>query len=174
MEIIFSQEAAPIIGVLGLVLSLLGFALTAWGLWKTYQQAKDAEDAATAAADALAGVQFRIENYSAYRDVNEALIGMETCRKHLQNEAWPHASEAYETALRAVVRLVQSDIDFGRKLGKNLQDLAAHMHAFCDQVDAAVAQKDSFPERSKVFQAIRENYKVLSATNVVLEKRVMS
>lgn len=173
MTWLLATEQAPLIGFVSLCITIIGFGLTAWALFKTYEQAREAESAAEKARQAVSDVQIKIDSYSALRDVNEALLCMESCKRHLVHEAWPDASETYEAAHRAIVRLTQSDIDFGRALNLDLVRMGTHVKAFCDQVDAAKVGKGEYPDRAKVLIAIRENYKILYSANSVLEKSIL-
>lgn len=174
MQWLLAPDQAPLVGVVALFITIGGFCVTVWALWKTYKQAEEAELAADAAKVAVGALQFRIDGYSAFRDVNEAMLNIDGCKKHLRNEAWRDASDVYEAAHRAVVRLTLCDIDFGRKLSADLVKLATHTKAFCDQVDAALVGKGELPDRAKVYSAIRDNYKILSAASSFLEKRAAS
>lgn len=177
---LFSASAAPAVGVVSLTLGVLGFSLTAWGLRLTFLQAKHARSQAAsaqrssqAAVEAVTAFRFRIDRYSAYRDISEAEFAMETCKRHLEIPAWKHASDSYEMARKAIIRVSQASIELDAALSDQLKGVSDHMGAFCDKVDAALAGKGSYPNVAKVTSAVRQNYAVLSAVKLAIQKDVL-
>lgn len=177
---LFSQELAPAVGVFGLALGVLGFTLTVWGLRLTYLQAREARaaakaavSAADAAADAVTSFRFKLDRYSAYRDLSEAEFAMEACKQHLEIPTWEHASRSYEIARRAMIRVYQGSPELTPDLINRLRAITEHISAFCTKVDAARAGKGTFPNPNKVISTIRENYEVMLAVKLSLEKDIL-
>jgi hypothetical protein len=167
-----NQDNAPAVGAIGLLFSAVGFPLTVWGLRLTFVQARKATDAASAATRAVATFKFRLERYSAYRDVSEAEFAMDACKRHLETESWKHASESYEVARKAMIRVQQTSINLPGDVKDQLRQITEHINSFCSRVDAAIAGKGNYPSSSKVASTIRTNYETLSAVKIMLEKEI--
>lgn len=100
-----STTGSTVLALNGLIIGLLGFSLTVWGLRLTFLQAREAKrsaDNATTSADAareaLNTFKFKLDRYSAYRDISEAEFAMESCKGHLEAPNWRYASETYDIA----------------------------------------------------------------------------
>ena len=175
---LFSSDNSATIGASGLLITTIGFALTAWALRLTYLQAREAkkaadsaETAAGAAKTAIGNFQFKLDRYAAYRDLSEAEFAMDACKHHLEDEpAWRHASDSYDAARRALIRICQFPDALPADLADRLRQISDHMRQFCDKVDAANAKKGAYPDRSKVSSAIRDNYETLAAAKLYFEK----
>jgi hypothetical protein len=169
---LFDPHNSAAVGALGLIVGLVGFPLTVVGIWLTYRQARDAETAAHAAERAASELQFRIERYSAYRDISEASVSIDAARRHLANAAWADASEMYELARRAVVRVHVAPVGLEDELRAQLRLMADHMAAFCDRVDSALGGKGTLPDATKVYAAIRQNYETLVLVKTAIEEGI--
>lgn len=174
-----SSAGSAVLGISGLLVGLFGFGLTAWGLRLTYLQAKEAKksaDAATTAADAAAAAvtafKFKLDRYSAYRDVSEAEFAMDSCRRHLETESWKNASESYEIARKALIRLQHASLEIADETRDQLRQISEHIRSFCNKVDAALVGKGAYPNSAKVIAAIRSDYETLSAIKVKIEEGI--
>lgn len=157
----------------GLAITILGFVIALWGLKLTYEKAQKAATAAHAAENAVNAFKLRIDQYSVYRDLGEATLAIETTRKHLMKPtSWADACDSYEIALRAAVRVQQSEMTFDEGLADDFDKMVVHMQRFCDRVDAAEAGKAQYPDEAKVLSAIRQNHAILSAAKAAVEKEV--
>jgi hypothetical protein len=163
-----------------LIVTLLGFALTAWALRLTYDQARQAklsaesaENAADAAALAVRDVRFKLDRYSAYRDLSEAEFAMNACKQHLQGEpSWSNASDNYDIARRALIRVAQIPNAVPDAVRSDIRMIIEHISMFCDQVDAARYSKSRYPNPTTVSSAIRKNYETLAAAKAAIEKDI--
>jgi hypothetical protein len=174
-----SADGAASLGIVGLMLGVLGFALTVWGLRLTYIQARDAKrsadkaiDAADAARAAVSNFRFKLDRYSAYRDISEAEFAMEACKRRLEAPNWKHAADSYDIARKAMIRVQHASVDLTEDLKGQMREMSEHMNLFCNKVDAALAGKGSYPNSSKVIAAIRSNYEILSLVKTNLEKGI--
>jgi len=147
--------------------------LTVLGLWLTYKQAKKATSAAQAAELAVNAFQIKLDRYSAYKDVVEAMHAMDAAGKFVKLESWADASEYYENSRRALVRLKQSQVDLDTGLQDGILQICSHMSAFSNRVDTARSGKGTFPNKTKVLSSIRENYGLLTSVKMNLEKEVV-
>lgn len=143
---------------MGLLLSLFGFAATAYGLYRTYQQAKDANNAAEISAEELAKFKVRTQKADAYRDLSEAQYALEMTKKHLNNDAWSDAGDSYEDARRAIIRVKAALPTMDDGIAEALNNIELHGRKFCEQIDIGLAKKGELPDKAKTLAAIRESY----------------
>ncbi|WP_342249341.1 hypothetical protein [Sphingomonas sp. OTU376] len=176
---LISPAGSASLGLVGLALGILGFGLTVWGLRLTYLQAKDAKrsadqatTAADAAKDAVQSFRFKLDRYSAYRDISEAEFAMDACKRHLEAESWRHASDSYDLARKAMIRVQHASLGLSEGMMDQIRQISEHTTSFCNKVDAALAGKGAFPNAVKVASTIRSNYETLSAIKIILEKDI--
>lgn len=155
---IFRPENSSLVGGASFVLTSVGILLTLIGVYATYRQASRARSAAEAADNAVRDFRFRAASYDGYRDVSEAAYALEVTRRHLNNDAWSDASDSYEDARRALVR-IRNNLPSLDDEGSSMVDLMTDQMAnFCKAVDRALSGKRSFPDKAKCLEAIRINY----------------
>lgn len=161
------------LSLIGLVISALGFPLTVVGLRLTYLQAGRAKTAAETAYDAVENFKFKLDRHSAYRDVSQAGSLIDAAQKFMGKGAWSDASEAYENARRAIIRIIKADLALLPELEAELKSMSEHMALFCNKVDTASAGKGGYPNANKVIATIRTHYDVLAAVRASIEKEFM-
>jgi hypothetical protein len=159
---IFDPAQSAAVGGYGLILSFVGTLLTLFGLYATYRQARTARRSAEDAEAAVKDFRFRSDRYDSFRDLSQASYALEMTKRHLNNDAWRDASESYEDARRAIIRVRLSAPDLPDQSRKSLGQIASHMAAFCDAVDRAVADKGDYPDTFKVLATIRKNYETIA------------
>jgi hypothetical protein len=167
-----SDAGAPVLGAISFLATITGLALALWGLRLTYLQAQRAEAAANSSKDAIDAFKVKVDQYSVYRDIGEALLAIDNTRRHLVNDSWADSCQSYEIALRAVIRVQQSTVEFEPKLKGQLEAVAKNMRRFCDRVDAALAQKGQYPNKAKVMSVMREHHEALAAAKSAIEREV--
>lgn len=175
---LFDPANSGPVGGVSFLITIAGFALTALGLRLTYVQAREAkraadsaETSADTATEAVTSFRFKLDHYSAYRDISDAEFAMEACKRHLQGEpAWSDASESYEIARRALIRSLQLKDELPQEVAEGLRKISDHIRSFCNRIDAAKAGKQSYPDAAKVTSAIRNNYEILASAKAFLEK----
>lgn len=167
-----SEAGAPILGAISFLVTVVGLIVTFWGIRLTYVQAQMAKIAAQSSNEAIEAFKIKVDRYSVYRDIGEALLAIDNTKRHLVNEAWSDAGQSYEIALRAIVRVQQSSIELDSKLSNEIQLVANNLKRFCDRVDAAVAGKGTYPDRGKVMSVMRDHHETLTAVKSAIEREV--
>ena len=103
---LFDPLNAASVGAWGLILGVFGTILTLVGLFATYRQAKKARSTSAAASAAVEQFQFRLQSYESSNDLSHASGALENTRRYLTNDLWKDASDTYDEARRAAVRLL--------------------------------------------------------------------
>lgn len=94
----FADHWGNFASVSGLVLSLLGFALTLWGVWRSKAAAEAAQDAALKAKDAIVHSQTII-------DFSAAIVMMEEIKRLHRVSAWSILPDRYSILRRVLISI---------------------------------------------------------------------
>jgi hypothetical protein len=144
-----------------LLLGVVATVLTLLGLFATYRQAVQAKRSARDAETAVKECRFRASQYDAYRDLSQASYALEMTKRHLNNNGWRDASETYEDARQAIIRMQHAVEQLAPTDAAALSKMTGHMANFCNAVDAALSGKGNYPDKFKVLATIRRNYEVI-------------
>jgi hypothetical protein len=147
-----------------------GLIVGVFGFWKTLQQIKLVKSATEAAEDAISNLKFKVARYDASRDLSQASYAVETAKRCLDNESWRDASDAYEDARKALVRVQLASGLICDSHKEILKEICTHMVSFSYDVDAAIFGKGEYPDKIKIKHIIRQNYEnILIIQNSISE-----
>lgn len=176
---LFDSANSGVIGGVSLLVTILGFGLTAWALRLTYVQAKDAkrsadsaQTAADAAAQAVDTFRFRLEKYAASHDLAHAVSSIDSARRHLMNDAWRDVGDSYENARQALLRVRVSDVARLKGSEETINLILAHMVSFGNRIDTALSGKGVYPDKRKILPKIREYHDFLLTIQKSIEKEL--
>lgn len=140
-----------------LLLTLLGFGATLYGVHLTFRQAKQAAVAAEEASDAVEQFKVRSKRQEASRDIASIVNGLEETVRHLEGDSWRNAVASYELVRRSLIRLQVNDLIADGQKGV-IDGLSSHIVAFCEAVDLSEADEGPVPDKSQISRYIRECY----------------
>lgn len=158
------------VGAISFVIGVFGTTLTLFGLFFTFREAKRAGSAADQAQAAVENFKFRVTQHDAGRDVAEASYALEITRRHLNNCSWNDASDSYEDARRAIIRITMSVQTLAGSHRDDLKRMSDQIRRLCDKIDSAQAGKGSFPDIAKAKTVIRSNYETLAVIKKHIEE----
>jgi hypothetical protein len=92
------------LAVVGLMLTLVGFAIT----WVQLQQARTVAEAVNGE---VKRIELSVQGYDAAHQATRAASALEAAKRHLRNSAWPDVADSYEEYRRSLLTLQQLQID---------------------------------------------------------------
>ena len=146
-----------LLGVLGTILTVAGFALTGWQLWKT-------ADATRAAAQAVANIKSRVATYDAVFEISRATSALKETDRHLKKRSWPDAVESYASFRHAVVRLIELPSSLGDEQREELRKMLRSATSSADRLERSVVGSS---DPGGVVRAISNNMKAVEYLAVV-------
>lgn len=152
-----------LIGIFGTLLTVVGFGLTSWQLWRT-------ANATTAAALAVSGIKSRVAIYDAIFEVSRASSALRETDRHLKRHSWPEAIESYSDARHALVRLTELPSDLAGERVQSLADILAEVTHFSEQIEASNQKGRSPTNVSVMINSNRRFVEVLARISITLEK----
>lgn len=154
------------------IATLLGIGISLWALWLTYLQAKSAFEAAERASEAVDNFRFRWSTYDGLRDLSEATYALKSAKKHIANDSWHDASECYEDARQALLRIITAPIGINQDEIFQIKRACKQFEAFCKKIDLAIMSGGELPDKASVLTTHRSNYEILVRFERSLQSRI--
>ncbi|WP_373475953.1 hypothetical protein [Sphingorhabdus sp.] len=170
LDWIFDTGNTASVGALSFLIGIFGTGLTLVGLFYTFREARRAVSAADHAQIAVENFKLRVTQHDAGRDVAEASYALDITRRHLNNGSWNDASDSYEDARRAIIRMTMSIPSLPDVQKEKLRKMAEQIQRLCNKIDAAQSGKGEYPDVAKAKTVIRSNYEVLAAIKKYIEE----
>lgn len=152
-----------LLGLFGTVLTVLGFALTGWQLWRT-------ANATEAAALAVAGIKSRVATYDAIFEVSRASSALRETDRHLKRRNWPEAVDSYGDARHALVRLTELPSELDGERVTSLTDVLNEIVDFSERLEAAVLKSKDQGDVSRMINMNRKYVESLTRISIYLER----
>lgn len=122
----FADNWGNLASVSGLVLSLLGFGLTLWGVWRSKSAAEAAQEAALKAKDAIVRSQ-------TIMDFSAALVMMEEIKRLHRVSAWSILPDRYSLLRRMLIAIRGANPDMSDEFKAHMTG-ATQQLADCESV----------------------------------------
>lgn len=152
-----------LLGLFGTLLTILGFGLTGWQLWRT-------ANATEAAALAVAGIKSRVATYDAIFEVSRAVSALKETDRHLKRHSWVDAVESYGDGRHALVRLTELPSDLNAERLENLSNILSEVVIFSEKIEAALQKSKAPTDVSKMINSNRRFVETLARISIALEK----
>jgi hypothetical protein len=139
----WAADWGDIASVVGLLLTLIGFGVTIFGVWRSKGAAEQARQAAEA-------VRASIANYDVVADLSSAMAIMEEIKRHQRQRTWSILPDRYSDLRRRLVTIrgSQAQLSEGQR-----QTLQLAIEKFADQeriVERAIASGVAPPRPDKL------------------------
>jgi hypothetical protein len=152
-----------LIGIFGTLLTVIGFGLTGWQLWRT-------ANATEAATKAVAGIKSRVATYDAIFEVSRASSAFRETDRHLKRHNWPEAVESYNDARHALVRLTELPSDLTADRISSLADVLSEVVQFSELIESAIQKSKSPANVSAMINSNRRFSEALARASIALER----
>ena len=152
-----------LVGIAGTILTILGFGLTGWQLWRT-------ANATTAAARAVANIKSRVAIYDAFFEVSRAVSALRETDRHLKRHSWSDAIESYGDARHALVRLTELPSNLNDERIAHLSNVLNEVVAFSEIIEGSVQKSRAPTNVSAMINSNRKFVEVLARAAIVLER----
>lgn len=146
-----------LVGIMGIALSLIGFGLTGWQLWRTANATK-------AAAEAVANIKSRVATYDAVFEISRATSALRETEKYLRKQSWSEAVDSYAVFRHAVVRLSELPSAISNDGRENLKKMLRGATSLSDKLERSVLLGN---DPSDVAKAITSNKKFMESLTVI-------
>jgi hypothetical protein len=141
-------------GLLGLVLTLVGFLFTLIQLKATRTAAESAERESRR-------IKSLIANYDAAQDVSRAQYALKATRNHFSNKAWAHGSETYEDVRMAILAVRDNVPNLDVGLSSQIDLAAEFITKLCAKIDKQIHENGTPVSYVKTREVMREHDRLL-------------
>lgn len=150
-------------GLVGLLVSVVGFGITLYQL----KQTKSAAVAAQQESERIKGV---LRQYDAAQEAARAQYALTTARKHFERGNWPDGAESYEHFRRGLLSLKRNmDWDMG-ELSELIDAAGAYVEKLCERVDRDVQRGNTTISYAKTAAVMRQHDQLISDITIALER----
>jgi hypothetical protein len=132
-----------IASVIGVVLTILGFGVTIFGVWRSKSAAKEASQAATAARDS-------ISRYDAIADLAAAMSIMDEIKRLQRNAIWAVLPDRYSELRRRLIAIKSSRAALSDAQHQKLEETVETFADLERRIERAVAASGSPPNPAKL------------------------
>lgn len=155
MQAIFEPSNSAAVGAWGLILGILGIVLTLIGFGISIVQIMKAKSAAESAADAVGDVQVRVSRYDAAVDLAEAKASLQNARHYANLDAWPQFVASYEIASEALGRVALQATVTEVKVSDSIKKARSRIARVCNVIEKYLEGAGPLPKKSDLNKAIR-------------------
>lgn len=152
-------------GVLGLALTIGGFALT-------WVQLARAQSVAAAIKDEAERIQTSLKRYDATHEASRARYALEVARRHFRGGHWEDGRESYEEFRRSLVALKMNLPTLSSELVSEIEECAAFVSKLCERIDRDVQRGTVTVNLVKTIAVIRRHDELMLKVVSSIEKDV--
>lgn len=153
------------LGALGLLLTVVGFAVTLRQLAKT-------KSAAEAAKSEVDRIQSSMKQYDSAHEVSRASYALGVARKHFKNEAWDDGADSYSDVRNSLISLKANiddlDIDTIRSIDKS----TLYVDKICERVDRGDFVNTGRDDVAKIISVMRQHDQLITSIKIHIQKGV--
>jgi len=160
---LIDPSRSSIIGVIGLSVSVVGFALTLWQLLAT-------KKAAQAATEAAENARMRINTFSALRECEAAKRHAKLVNNAIKEAAWMEVIELSQPLIESITSLANSNADFDYDVRQSLSSAVSLIEKNCVIIDRLSSDRPNHLLKAKQFAAFRPVDQALSVAYFKLER----
>ncbi|WP_132740355.1 hypothetical protein [Sphingomonas sp. PP-F2F-A104-K0414] len=155
MQFLFDPGNAAAVGAWGLILGILGIVLTLVGFIISIRQIRQAKSVAQSAADAVSAVQIRVSRYDAAVDLAEAKSSLQNARHYANLDAWPQFVTCYEITSEALGRVALQAMFTEGKVAEDIKKSRSRISKICNLIEKFLEGAGPVPKKSDINKAIR-------------------
>lgn len=161
MMAIFDPGNSAAVGAWGLILGLVGLLLTFTGFAISIWQIRQAKTAADIATEAVAAVQIRVSRYDAAVDLAEAKASLQNARHYANLDAWPQFVLSYETASEALGRVALQAAVTDAVTTESIRKAKSRIAKTCHAIEKHLEGAGPPPTKSDLNKALRAEMNIV-------------
>ncbi|MFZ5705867.1 MAG: hypothetical protein ACOY5R_11450 [Pseudomonadota bacterium] len=154
------------LGIIGFIVSLLGFAVTIYQLQKT----RSAADAAKDEARRIEGI---LQRYEVASEATRASAALGTAKNYVRNGLWPSAADSYEIVRDGLLALRSEAVDLTDDHRKKIDEACAFIKELCAKIERDVQRGRQSTDVAKVVAVMSEHSILLSEITRIIQKGVI-
>lgn len=154
------------LAIIGLILTLVGFAITLLQLAKT-------KDAATAVGDEVDRIRRTLSRYDAAQETAKAAYALTTTRRYLENESWQDVADSYEDIRRGLVQTKVSGQITDADLLKQIDNASLYIEKLCARIEKALVRPPVIINVSKTKLMLRRHDELIANITLALQRYML-
>jgi len=156
-----------IASIAGVVLTIVGFAVTIFGVWRSKTAAEHARQAARETRESIA-------HYNAIAALSSAMVIMDEIKRLQRLSAWAVLPDRYSELRRHLVAIKGSEAQVGDVQRQTLQSAIETFADLEKRVDRAVAAKTTPPNPAKLNEIVSGQIDEVYAVLLLLQRALRS
>ncbi|WP_159983204.1 MULTISPECIES: hypothetical protein [unclassified Novosphingobium] len=151
------------LAILGLVISLVGFAVTLGQLSRT-------KKATEAVSDEIKNIQFAVFKFNAVAETSRAEGFLLAARKYVKDRDWDQANDALDSFSKSLFTIRELQVpeisSHYEKLGKAM----VHANRLCERLDSSSPPGLPDVETPKTLSILRDHDRLITSIRVALDR----
>lgn len=162
---LFGPANASVVSGWSLLLTVFGFALTFWQLWRT-------RTAASAALEAAKAAKSRALGFDAAFEVARLASSLRETTRHVGNLNWSHSVDSLSEALTSLVRLNDLHESFDDAERQGLQEMVARLSELQNRITSSLTKGSQSVSGPKALQLLSRYQLSVTRLGTRFEKAV--
>lgn len=154
------------LGIVGLVIGVVGFAITIGQLRATKKVAEQVRDE-------IDRVRASVRAYDAYQETAKAQLALQSARKSLMRAEWDDLAVEYGAYLRAIHVIQELDISELAGFKEDIKKSIEYGKRLCERIEGSSNKSLINIHTGKTSSAIRDHEELLSSINVSLQGKAL-
>lgn len=155
-------------------LSLIGLALTLVGFAITWKQLIKTQEAASAVRKEVVRIQLSVQSYDAAHHVSRAASALEATKRHLRNAAWPDVADSYEDFRRAVITLQQLELPELKRFDDDINEASRYIIRLCERIENQMSKSSVSIDSAKTVSMLRHHGELTGSLDNALQKGLVT
>lgn len=155
IQAMFDPSNSAAVGAWGLITGIVGIFLTLIGFAISIVQIRRAKTSADSAKEAVADVQVRVSRYDAAVDLAEAKASLQNARHYANLDAWPQFVASYEIASEALGRVALQVSVTEDNVIESIKKSRSRIGKVCNSIEKYLEGAGPPPLKSALNKAIR-------------------
>lgn len=153
------------VGILGLLLTLVGF-------WFTFRQIAKTKGAAEAVRLEVGRIQLSMQRYDIGQEVSRADYALSVARKHFSNRAWEDGANSYYDVRRSLILIKSNVKDFDVEIIKSVEKATIYIDRLCERVDRGELNNADVDDVAKLRSVMRQHDQLIGDMRNHIQKGI--
>lgn len=168
----FHPANDPVVAGWGFWFGIIGLGLTIGGFALTWIQLARAHSVATAIRNEATRIQTSLKRYDAAHEASRARYALEVARRHFRNGHWVDGGESYEEFRRSLLALKMNLPTLPSDVVASIDESVVYVSKLCERIDRDAHKGTTTISLPKTVSVIRRHDEMISGLINSLEKDV--
>lgn len=169
----FDPKRNAIVAGYGFWLTVVGFALTIFGLFLTWRQLRKTQNATAAVEAELHRIQIAIASYDAAHEISRAIEALDATRRHLRNAAWQDVADGYEVFRRSLL-ITANILSLDQETLAGVEQANKYVLKLCQRIEVGIYSEVVSIDPAKTISMIRQHDELAGKLKIIIQKRAIS